>query len=96
MTNKQVNKLFLLKNSFNCLSSNLIYVFICQKCKEQYVGETGCPVKGRISIYKKHLRQMQYQQFTVEEHLRTCGEGKFHMFLFFEYSARKKITKKIL
>ena len=39
---------------------------------------------------------MQYQQFTVEEHLRTCGEGKFHMFLFFEYSARKKITKKIL
>ena len=53
-------------------------------------------MKGRISIYKKHLRQMQYQQFTVEEHLRTCGEGKFHMFLFFEYSARKKITKKIL
>ena len=32
---KQVNKTFLLKNSFNCESSNVIYVIICQGCKEK-------------------------------------------------------------
>ena len=35
---KPVNKTFLLKNSFNCESSNLIYVAICQGCKEEYIG----------------------------------------------------------
>ena len=33
---KRVNKTFLLWNSFNCESSNLIYVVICQGCKEEY------------------------------------------------------------
>ena len=42
---KRVNKSFLLKNSFNCESSNLIYVVICQGCKEENIGETGCLVK---------------------------------------------------
>ena len=31
---KGVHKPFLLKNSFNCESINLIYVVICQGCKE--------------------------------------------------------------
>ena len=26
----------------------------------------------------------QYQQLEVEEHLRTCGDEKFHMFPFFK------------
>ena len=47
---KQVNKTFLLKNSFNCESNHLIYIVICQGCKEEYIGETGCLVKERINI----------------------------------------------
>ena len=31
-------------------SSNLIYVIICQGCKEEYIGETGCLVKEWINI----------------------------------------------
>ena len=42
---KRVNKTFLLKNSFNCESSNLYYVAICQGCKEEYIGKTGFLVK---------------------------------------------------
>ena len=37
---KRVKKTVLLKNSFNCESSNLIYVVICQGCKDEYIGET--------------------------------------------------------
>ena len=32
---------FKLKSHFKCDSFNLIYIFICDKCKEEYIGETG-------------------------------------------------------
>ena len=32
---------FELKNRVTCDSFNLIYVVICDTCKEEYVGETG-------------------------------------------------------
>ena len=51
---KLVNKTFFLKNSFNCESSNLIYVVICQGCKEEYIGQTDCLVKERIKICRQH------------------------------------------
>ena len=54
---KKLIKLFLLKNSYDCESSNLIYVVICQGSKEEYIRETGCLVKGRINIYRQHKRQ---------------------------------------
>ena len=79
---KQTRKTFLLKNSFNCQSSNLICVAICQGCKERYIEETGCLVKEQIKIYRQHIRQPQYQQLAVEKHLRTCGDGKICMLPF--------------
>ena len=78
---KRVKKTLLLKSSFNCESSNLIYVVICQGCKEEYTGETGCLVKDRINIYRQHIRQPQYQQLVAKENLRTCGDGNFLCFL---------------
>ena len=91
---KRVNKTFLLKNSFNCESSNLIYVAICQGCKEEYIGETGCLVNERINIYRLLIRQPQYQQLAVEEYLRTCGDGKFHMFPVFKILQENKSLRK--
>ena len=41
------------------------------------MGETGCLVKERINIYRKHITEAQYQQFAVEEHLRKCEDGRF-------------------
>ena len=55
---KRVNKVF-----------NLIHVVICQRCKGEYIGETGCLIKKRISVYRQHIRQLQYQQIKVEEHM---------------------------
>ena len=57
----------MLKNLFKCESSCLIYLF--QGCKEEYTEETECIVKERRNIYKGHIRQPQYQQLAVEEHL---------------------------
>ena len=40
-TFKNIQNTFKLKNCFTCDSFNFIYVVICDKCKEEYIGETG-------------------------------------------------------
>ena len=40
------------------------------------------------------MRQLQYQQLANEEHLRTCGDGKFHMFSFFKIIQEDKSIRK--
>ena len=51
-------------------------------------------MKERINIYRQHIKQSQYQQLTVEEQLRTCGDGKFHMFPFFKILQENKSLRK--
>ena len=68
---KRVNKTFLLKNSFNYENSNVIYVIICEGCKEEYIRETDYLVNERININREDIRQSQQQQLAVEEFLRT-------------------------
>ena len=87
---KQVNKTFFLKNPFNRESNNLIYTVICQGCKEEHVAETVCLRKQQISVYRKHIRQQQYQQMAIEEHLHTCGDESFISFLCSRFFKKKK------
>ena len=84
----------MLKSSFYCESSKLIYVVIWQGCKEEYIEETGCLVKERINIYRQHTRQPQYQHLAVEEHLRICEDGKVLMFPFFKIIQENKSLRK--
>ena len=72
----------------------LICVVISQGCKEEYIKEMGCLVKERICIYGQHIKQPQYQQLPFEEHLCTCLEGKFQMFLFFKVLQENKPLRK--
>ena len=71
---KQVKKFLLLKNSFNCESNILIYAVIFQGCKEEYIGAEAYLVKERINIYRKNIRQAQYQQMEVEKYLSACSD----------------------
>ena len=91
---KWVFKTFFRENSFNCESSNLIYVVIYQECKEEYIGETSGPVKERIIIYRQYISRPQYQQLAVEERLRTCRDEKFHRFPFFRILQENKSLRK--
>ena len=82
-TFKNVPITFKLKNRFACDSFNLIYVLICETCKEEYIGETGegkTKLRDRVRVYRQHIRQAQYQQLKVEGHLRVCGNGEFRIF----------------
>ena len=39
--------------------------------KKEHIGGTGCLLEKRINIYSQHIRQPQYEQLAVEEHLYT-------------------------
>ena len=82
-TFKNVDKTFNLKAYFSCDSSNLLYVVICPTCGEEYTGKTGVgrtKLRDRVRVYRQHIRQADYQNIKVEEHLRTCGKGTFKIF----------------
>ena len=82
-TFKNVQITFKLKNRFTCDSFNLIYIVICDKCKEEYIGETEegkTKIRDRVRLYRQHIRQPQYQQLKIKEHLRVCGNGDFQIF----------------
>ena len=74
-----------MKNSFNCESSNLIYVVICEGCKE------GIYRKNRLSGERanKYLQAkyktaaiLYYKHLAVEEHLCTMEMESSMYFLF--------------
>ena len=80
-TFKNIQITFKLKNRFTCDTFNLIYVIICDTCKEEYIGETGegkTKLRDRVRVYR--IQQPQYQQLKVEGHLRVCGIGQFRIF----------------
>ena len=59
------------------------HVLNYQRFKEEYKGQTDCLVKEQINIYRQHIK------IGTQEHLRTCKDRKFHMFLFFQDSLKK-------
>ena len=70
-------------NRFTCHSFKLIYVVICDTCKEEYIGETRegkTKVRDRVRVHRQHIQQPQYQQLKVKEHLRVCGKREFWVF----------------
>ena len=71
---------FKFKIRLTCDSFNLIYVVICDTCKEEYIGETGkgkTKLRDRVRLYRQYIRQPQHQQLKVEGHLRVWDNGKF-------------------
>ena len=80
---------FLLKSSFNCKSSNLVYVFICQGCKEEYWGETGCQVKEQINIYRQHIRYSKISTIGIWRTFTYLWRRKVSYISFFQDSSRK-------
>ena len=49
----------------------------------------GCLASRRANIYRKHTIQPQYQQLVIEKHFHIWGDGKFHIFPFFQDPSRK-------
>ena len=58
-------------------------------CNKEYIGQTGGQLKERLSIYRQHIRQPEYEKIEVERHLQTCAKGIFKVFPFFKMKENK-------
>ena len=95
---REVNYKFTLKSPMSCDSANVIYVVICSKCNGEYIGETDVnkqKLKDRVRVYKQHIRQPQYQQLKIEEHLRKCSHGDFKIFPFLQMHSTDKELRRM-
>ena len=80
---------FIFNSNFKCETPNLIYVIICSGCNKEYCGQTGGHLKERLSIYRQHIRQPEYEKIEVERHFRTYAKGILKIFPFFKMKENK-------
>ena len=69
----QINYTKEINSEVNCQTKNLIYLIGCQKCKEQYVGETSRSLQERFSehlgyVKNKHLNKVTGEHFNTKGH----------------------------
>ena len=66
---------FYIKFPFTCKTKNLLYCITCQGCQEQYIGETGDILRNRVRVHRQKIRQKEYRQIKLSEHLDTCARS---------------------
>jgi len=67
---------FTVKGSFNCQSSNVVYIITCSLCARLYVGETYRTLAERFS---EHLRSMKlHYNNPIGEHFNSPGHNYTH------------------
>ena len=52
------------KSSYDCRTSNVIYLIECLKCKKQYVGQTSRSLKERIKEHLGYIRNSKISEPT--------------------------------
>ncbi len=57
ITSHTTGKKYTVRQHVDCKSNNLVYIFTCTKCGQQYVGETKRTLGQRVS---EHLRDIRY------------------------------------
>ena len=81
---KATDSTFTVKRNMNCESRNVIYLITCSGCGEQYIGETGTPLKTRMTTHRQQIRDPETRKIAVSGHIAQCGQGKFTVSPFYK------------
>ena len=65
-------KSFKVKIRASCKSSNAIYLIMCRRCGQQYVGETGQPLHLRVNGHQFDIAHKRTDESPVSSHF-NCG-----------------------
>ena len=70
----------------DCTVKNIIYVLICNGCREFYIGQTGDKLRNRKTVHIQQVRDPLTRQMPLSAHLDTCCKTcpKFSIFPFFK------------
>ena len=52
----------------SCKSSHIIYLITCRRCGQQYLGETGQPLHGRVNNHRFNITHGRIEESPVAEH----------------------------
>ena len=66
---------------------NVVYVMKCRGCGEEYIGETGNPLRQRVTIHNQQIRDPKTRMLKVSEHISNCAHAlnpKYNIFLFYK------------
>ena len=65
-----------LKGEFNCRTQGVIYLITCEKCKLQYVGQSGRIFHDRI---REHMYSIVKAENAIGIHFNSKGHNHLHM-----------------
>ena len=69
----KTGQVFKIKFVLACKSSNIVYLIICRRCGQQYVGETGQLLNRMINSHCFNIAHRRTEESPVAEHFN--GEG---------------------
>ena len=80
------HKIFYIKESMDCNVQNVIYVLLCNGCKEFYIGQTGDKLRNRRTVHEQQMRDPSVRQMPLSTYLDQCSksEPKFSIFPFYK------------
>ena len=78
-----------------CKSKEVVYIIICPKCKNSYVGQTQS-LRNRVTLHKEQITHEQYKHLQVSKHLAECSQGKFKIMPIFQCKGQSRIEKECM
>ena len=70
------DKVVQISKSFDCKTSNIVYIVRCKKCKDQYIGQTQFTLEKR---FKEHLGYVANNTQATGTHFNLPGHNSSHM-----------------
>ena len=93
-TRMQELKSFLIKQKYplqiiehGMEAPHVVYVMKCRGCGEEYIGETGNPLRQRVTIHNQQIRDPKTRMLKVSEHIANCAHAlnpKYNIFPFYK------------
>ena len=65
--------IFVIQQSMNCKTENIVYVLFCMGCPKTYIGETGQKLCTRTAEHRCHILNETYRKLEVSHHVFECA-----------------------
>ena len=79
---KSKDKTFHVKENMNCTVRNVLYVLICNGCKEFNIGQTGDKLRNRKTVHEQQIRDPSTRQMPVSKHIDNCCKHNLNSLYF--------------
>lgn len=86
---------FTVKQNMNCKTQNLVYMIICDGCKNTYIGETEQQLNQRINLHRSQIKNPNNRTIPLSKHLHQCGKGVFKVFPLLKLFSRDQTLRRI-